>query len=87
MAESVKVTGIGSLDSRGNPIVEADVWLDDRSPGKAAVPSGASRGKHDALELPDGKNQYPESFFVLSWEYGSIFKILTSRKPEVRETY
>lgn len=42
------------IDSRGNPTVEADVVLDDGSLGRAAVPSGASTGTHEALELRDG---------------------------------
>jgi enolase len=42
------------LDSRGNPTVEVDVVLDDGSRGRAAVPSGASTGEHEALELRDG---------------------------------
>jgi enolase len=42
------------LDSRGNPTVEVDVLLDDDSFGRAAVPSGASTGRHEALELRDG---------------------------------
>ena len=42
------------LDSRGNPTVEVDVVLDDGSTGRAAVPSGASTGSHEALELRDG---------------------------------
>ena len=42
------------LDSRGNPTVEADVVLEDGSRGRAAVPSGASTGEHEALELRDG---------------------------------
>ena len=42
------------LDSRGNPTVEADVRLDDGSLGRAAVPSGASTGAHEAVELRDG---------------------------------
>jgi enolase len=47
------------LDSRGNPTVEVDVWLDDGAFGRAAVPSGASTGEHEALELRDGD---PERF-------------------------
>ena len=43
------------LDSRGNPTVEVDVWLDDGALGRAAVPSGASTGEHEALELRDGE--------------------------------
>ena len=42
------------LDSRGEPTIEVDVWLDDGSFGRAAVPSGASTGEHEALELRDG---------------------------------
>jgi len=54
MARIVKVTGREILDSRGNPTVEADVILDDGSMGRAAVPSGASTGVHEAVELRDG---------------------------------
>ncbi|NCD08157.1 MAG: phosphopyruvate hydratase [Negativicutes bacterium] len=47
------------LDSRGNPTVEVEVWLDDGSMGRAAVPSGASTGAYEAVELRDGdKNRY-----------------------------
>ena len=42
------------LDSRGNPTVEVDVVLGDGSVGRAAVPSGASTGAHEAVELRDG---------------------------------
>src|SRR5918999_2895123 len=43
------------LDSRGNPTIEVDVWLDDGALGRAAVPSGASTGEYEALELRDGE--------------------------------
>lgn len=47
------------LDSRGNPTLECDVILEDGSMGRAAVPSGASTGEHEACELRDGdKNRY-----------------------------
>lgn len=49
---SVKAREI--LDSRGNPTVEVDLWLEDGVLGRAAVPSGASTGIHEALELRDG---------------------------------
>jgi enolase len=49
-----KITGIEILDSRGNPTVEADVILTDGGFGRAAVPSGASTGEHEAVELRDG---------------------------------
>ena len=42
------------LDSRGNPTVEVEVYLEDGSVGNAAVPSGASTGEHEAVELRDG---------------------------------
>jgi enolase len=57
--EIVKVIGREILDSRGNPTVEADVYLADGSMGRAAVPSGASTGEHEAVELRDGdKSRY-----------------------------
>jgi enolase len=57
--EIVKVVGREILDSRGNPTVEADVHLADGSMGRAAVPSGASTGEHEAVELRDGDaNRY-----------------------------
>ncbi len=46
------------LDSRGNPTVEVDVWLDDGAFGRAAVPSGASTGEHEALEMRDGDDAF-----------------------------
>ena len=47
------------IDSRGNPTVECDVIFSDNSFGRAAVPSGASTGKHEAIELRDKvKNRY-----------------------------
>ncbi|MFL6414213.1 MAG: phosphopyruvate hydratase [Bryobacteraceae bacterium] len=57
--EIVKVVGREILDSRGNPTVEADVHLADGTVGRAAVPSGASTGEHEAVELRDGdKKRY-----------------------------
>jgi enolase len=50
-----KIIGREILDSRGNPTVEADVILADGSLGRAAVPSGASTGEHEAVELRDGE--------------------------------
>ena len=46
------------LDSRGNPTVEVDVILEDGTMGRAAVPSGASTGAHEAVELRDGGDRY-----------------------------
>lgn len=59
MTKIVKVVGREILDSRGNPTVEADVILDGGSVGRAAVPSGASTGEKEAVELRDGdKTKY-----------------------------
>ena len=52
------VTARQVFDSRGNPTVEVDVELADGSRGRAAVPSGASTGEHEALELRDGAKEY-----------------------------
>ena len=54
MKEISKVSSREILDSRGNPTVEVDVSLSDGSNGRAAVPSGASTGTHEAMELRDG---------------------------------
>ena len=57
--EIVKITGREILDSRGNPTVEVEVVLNSGFTGRAAVPSGASTGEHEAIELRDGdKNRY-----------------------------
>ena len=53
MSTIIKVSGMEILDSRGNPTVEAEVFLADGSVGRAAVPSGASTGEHEAVELRD----------------------------------
>jgi enolase len=54
MTAIVDIVARQILDSRGNPTVEVDVVLEDRSMGRAAVPSGASTGAHEAVELRDG---------------------------------
>jgi enolase len=56
LMEITRILGREILDSRGNPTVEADVYLADGSMGRAAVPSGASTGEHEAVELRDGDN-------------------------------
>ena len=58
MTSIIHVVGREILDSRGNPTVECDVYLDDGSFGRAAVPSGASTGAHEAVELRDGGSRY-----------------------------
>ena len=54
MTEIVDIAAREILDSRGNPTVEVDLTLEDGSMGRAAVPSGASTGAHEAVELRDG---------------------------------
>ena len=59
MSEIIDVTAREILDSRGNPTVEVDVTLETGATGRAAVPSGASTGVHEAVELRDGdKKRY-----------------------------
>ncbi len=59
MTAIIDIHGREILDSRGNPTVEVDVMLEDGSVGRAAVPSGASTGAHEAVELRDGdKGRY-----------------------------
>ena len=54
MTAIVDIIGREILDSRGNPTVEVDVVLEDGTMGRAGVPSGASTGAHEAVELRDG---------------------------------
>jgi enolase len=58
MSEIIGITGREILDSRGNPTVEVEVLLDSGAEGRAAVPSGASTGEHEAVELRDGGDRY-----------------------------
>jgi hypothetical protein len=58
MTKISHVTARQILDSRGNPTVEADVLLEDGTLGRAAVPSGASTGTHEAVEMRDGGDAY-----------------------------
>src|ERR1700678_418987 len=59
MTAIIDISGREILDSRGNPTVEVDVVLEDGSRGRAGVPSGASTGAHEAVELRDGdKKRY-----------------------------
>jgi enolase len=58
-AKIIRIQGREIIDSRGNPTVEADVYLEGGSMGRGAVPSGASTGEHEAIELRDGdKSRY-----------------------------
>ncbi len=58
MTNIAEIHGREILDSRGNPTVEAEVWLSGGAMGRAAVPSGASTGEHEAVELRDGGERY-----------------------------
>ena len=61
MFEKFEIAGVQGreiLDSRGNPTVEVEVMLDGGAVGRAAVPSGASTGKFEAVELRDGGPRY-----------------------------
>ncbi len=57
MTNIAEIHGRQVLDSRGNPTVEAEVWLSGGAMGRAIVPSGASTGEHEAIELRDGNPQ------------------------------
>jgi enolase len=58
MTEIVAIRAREVLDSRGNPTVEADVILESGALGRAIVPSGASTGEHEAVELRDGDKSH-----------------------------
>ncbi len=66
MTDIVSITAREILDSRGNPTVEADVLLSGGAMGRAAVPSGASTGEHEAMELRDGDQEHYLGKGVLS---------------------
>lgn len=66
MTAIVDITGRQILDSRGNPTVEVDVLLESGAKGRAAVPSGASTGAHEAVELRDGNSDYYNGKSVIS---------------------
>jgi len=66
------------LDSRGNPTIEVDVTLEDGSMGRAAVPSGASTGAHEAVELRDGDKS--------RWGGKGVMKAVQSVNGEIAET-
>ena len=74
--EIIAVTARQVLDSRGNPTVEADVYLEDGSLGRAAVPSGASTGVYEACELRDGGQEYGGK---------SVMKAVTNINTEIAE--
>jgi enolase len=69
MSEIVDITGREILDSRGNPTVEVEVLLDSGALGRAAVPSGASTGEHEAVELRDGGDRFGGKGVLRAVEY------------------
>ncbi len=72
------------FDSRGNPTVEVDVTLEDGSMGRAAVPSGASTGAHEAVELRDGGDAYKGKGVTKAVDAvnGEIFTVLSGLEAE-----
>ncbi len=79
MTEIVSITAREILDSRGNPTVEADVLLDGGARGRAAVPSGASTGEHEAVELRDGDQEHYLGKGVL----GAVENVESILSPEL----
>ena len=85
MTEIVDITAREILDSRGNPTVEVDVVLEDGSMGRAAVPSGASTGAHEAVEKRDGdKSRYGGKGVLAAVEAvnGEIYDALSGSDAE-----
>jgi enolase len=79
MTEIVSIRAREILDSRGNPTVEADVTLNGGAMGRAAVPSGASTGEHEAVELRDGDKEHYLGKGVLQ----AVDNIETAIAPEL----
>ncbi len=79
MTEIVSIHAREILDSRGNPTVEADVILDGGARGRAAVPSGASTGEHEAVELRDGDDEHYLGKGVL----GAVENVESILSPEL----
>ena len=85
MSAILDITGREILDSRGNPTVEVDVLLESGAFGRAAVPSGASTGAHEAVELRDGdKSRYGGKGVLKAVDAvnGEIFDILSGRDAD-----
>src|SRR5215475_8015110 len=79
MTEIIEVAAREILDSRGNPTIEAEVALAGGARGRAAVPSGASTGEHEALELRDGDGRRYLGKGVL----GAVQHVVETIGPEV----
>ncbi|HEC00592.1 MAG TPA: phosphopyruvate hydratase [Sphingomonadales bacterium] len=84
MTAIIDITGREILDSRGNPTVEVDVTLETGAFGRAAVPSGASTGAHEAVELRDGGARYMGKGVLKAVEAvnGEIYDALTGLDAE-----
>ncbi len=84
MTAIIDITGREILDSRGNPTVEVDVLLEDGSFARAAVPSGASTGAHEAVELRDGDSRYGGKGVLKAVDAvnGEIFELLAGLDAE-----
>ena len=78
MSKITKIKGRQVFDSRGNPTVEAEVYLDDGSHASAIVPSGESTGTHEAFELRDSENK--------DYLGKSVFKALEKVNGEISKT-
>ena len=87
MSAIIDLTAREILDSRGNPTVEVDVVLEDGSTGRAAVPSGASTGAHEAVELRDGESRYGGKGVLRAVEAvnGEIFEAMAGRDASDQE--
>ena len=88
MADIRKIKGREILDSRGNPTVEVTVILSDGATGTAAVPSGASTGKYEAVELRDGGSRFNGLGVrnAVNNINGEIAKVLTGTQADNQET-
>ncbi len=84
MTEIVDIHARQIIDSRGNPTIEADVTLEDGSMGRAAVPSGASTGVHEAHELRDGGDRFGGKGVLQAIEAvnGELFDALEGMEAE-----
>src|ERR1700744_114458 len=84
MTAILDITGREILDSRGNPPVEVDVRLEDGAFGRAAVPSGASTGAHEAVELRDGGKRYggKGGGKAVAAVNGELFEVLCGMQAE-----
>ena len=84
MSAIIDIIGREILDSRGNPTVEVDVTLEDGAFGRAAVPSGASTGAHEAVELRDGGSRYRGKGVTRACDAvnGEIFEALVGLEAE-----